>query len=231
MNRPEVSIIEIISFGYQKRPRPFADLLIDARQLPNPYTVPALRALNGRHPKLQEWLLEQPGTQEFIDATIQRIQLSSAQTIAIGCNAGHHRSVALAIRIGERLGATVRHAHLKTKKKANSTALGYGHQHQQQRKKLLHLMRDGEPCWWCGLPMFKDRTKNWDRKGLAADHMEENGAKQHQDAERLLHCNCNSQRQSGRNDHLRPALTGRHPLEPLAPKVEGKPLTSAFVWK
>lgn len=231
MNPREVSIIEIISFGYKKRPRPFADLIIDARGLPNPYQHPALRALNGKHPKLQEWLFAQPGTQEFIDATIQRIQLSGAQTIAIGCNAGHHRSVALAIHIGEQLGATVRHAHLKTKKKANSTAQGYGHAHQQQRKKLLHLMRDGEQCWWCGLPMFRDKTKNWDGKSLAADHSEEHGARNQQPADRLLHCDCNSRRQGGRNDHLRPAVTGRHPSEPLAPRAEENALTCGFVWK
>lgn len=222
--------MDIISFGYSKRPRPYADLIIDARQLPNPYQVPALRPLNGRHPKLQDWLINQPATQPFIDATIKRIQQSDARTVAIGCNAGVHRSVALAIIIGQHFSATVRHAHLTTKKKANTTSLGYGHQHQQHRKKLLHNMKDGEPCWWCGLPMFKDKAKNWDGKGLAADHVQEKGARNRQDAERLLHCNCNSQRQDGRNDHLRPALTGRHPSEPLGSEPVKPLVAGGFSW-
>ncbi|MGV0396848.1 hypothetical protein ACUY3M_00705 [Corynebacterium suicordis] len=149
--------------------------------------MPVLRALNGRHPKLQEWLFRKFAVQDVIDNAIELIKLLKAQTVAIGCNAIFHRSVILVIIIDERFGANVCHAHLK-KKKANSTALGNGH--QRLCRKLLHIMRDWELCGWLGLSMLMERAKNWERQGLAADHLEENAAKQHQDAVRLLHCSC-----------------------------------------
>lgn len=222
--------MKITSFGYKKRPRPRADLIIDARHLPNPYTVPALRPLDGNHPRLQDWLLAQPGVAEFIDTTTARIQASGATTVAIGCNAGRHRSVAIATIIGRYFDANVEHAHLTTRTKSITTERGYGWDHQRIRKRLLHNLHDGAPCWWCGQPMYRDKAKNWDGKSLAADHTEEGGARQRQAAERLLHGNCNSQRQDGRNDHLRPAATGRSPREPLSERMPERPTIGAFTW-
>lgn len=91
---------------------------------------------------------------------------------------------------------------------------GLGRDHRIQREKLIRQHRDGTPCWWCGMPMFKDKAKNWDSKALAADHTHARvagGTK----ADRLLHFTCNSQRQDGRNDHLRPAVTGAPPGTPI----------------
>lgn len=102
------------------------------------------------------------------------------------------------------------------KSKQGTSARGYGWKdHQQPREILLRQHRDGAACWWCGLPMHKDKAKNWDQKALARDHLEANGAKNRSKADQLLHFTCNSQRQDGRNDHIRPAITGRHPAEPL----------------
>ncbi|KIH72987.1 AAA family ATPase [Corynebacterium glutamicum] len=98
---------------------------------------------------------------------------------------------------------------------ATTTERGYGWSHQQKRESLLRAHTDGSPCWWCGLPMHKDKAKNWDQKALARDHLEADGAKNRSKADQLLHFTCNSQRQDGRNDHIRPAITGRHPSEPL----------------
>ncbi|VFA94761.1 Uncharacterised protein [Nocardia farcinica] len=82
-----------------------------------------------------------------------------------------------------------------------TTQKGLGWRHQQQRKRLLAQLRDGEPCWWCGLPMYRVQA-------LAADHSK---ARAHggQHADRLLHDKCNKARGAGDRDHLRPALT-RH---------------------
>ena len=97
---------------------------------------------------------------------------------------------------------------------------GYGWAHQKQRDRLLHNHTDGSPCWWCGLPMYRDKTKNWDGNPLAADHDERDGAKQGSRASRLLHGNCNGQAQGHENDHRRPAVTGRHPSAPLPPTAQ-----------
>ena len=105
----------------------------------------------------------------------------------------------------------------KSKPKKNARERGYTHHaHDVPRKRLLLAMRDGEPCWWCGLPMHKDKRRNWDGQALAADHSNAHGARNGEQPDRLLHSRCNSQRQDGRYDARRPALTGKHPSEPLA---------------
>ena len=106
---------------------------------------------------------------------------------------------------------------------STTTERGLGWDHQKRRDRMLHAHTDGTPCWWCGLPMYRDRTNNWDYDpasadrasgSLAADHTE---ARAHggTHADRLLHGVCNKQRQDGSRDHLRPALTGQHPGEPI----------------
>ncbi|NKU18363.1 hypothetical protein GS907_07225 [Rhodococcus hoagii] len=104
-----------------------------------------------------------------------------------------------------------------------TTEKGLGWKHQKERDSLLRVHTDGTPCWWCGLPMYRDRTTNWDHNptssdrasgSLAADHSHartHGGTK----ADRLLHGRCNKQRQAGSRDHLRPAVTGQHPSEPI----------------
>lgn len=98
-----------------------------------------------------------------------------------------------------------------------TTARGLGWQHQKVRDHLIRMHVDGTPCRWCAQPMYRDRTENWDYTpastdrasgSLAADHSHarsDGGTK----ADRLLHGICNKQRQAGRNDHLRPAITGQ----------------------
>ncbi|QXU53625.1 hypothetical protein [Rhodococcus sp. LW-XY12] len=99
---------------------------------------------------------------------------------------------------------------------SSTTARGLGWDHQKTRERLLRNHVDGTPCWWCSLPMFRNRTNNWDHDptsndpasgSLAADHSQ---ARAHggTQADRLLHGTCNKERQDGRRDHLRPAVTG-----------------------
>ncbi|MFA1432601.1 AAA family ATPase [Corynebacterium diphtheriae] len=87
-----------------------------------------------------------------------------------------------------------------------TTQRGYGWRHQKARRALLAQHKDGDPCWWCGKPMWKDKNKNHDGLPLAADHDQAAGAKNHQRAKRLLHGSCNSQAKDHANDHQRPAL-------------------------
>ena len=128
----------------------------------------------------------------------------------------------------------------QTKPKKNARERGYTHHgHDLPRKRLLIALKDGTPCWWCGLPMHKDKQPNWDGWALAADHSNPHGAKNGEQPDRLLHGRCNSQRQDGRYDARRPALTGKHPSEPLAPQADVQvpprgqqsDAATAFVWK
>lgn len=97
-------------------------------------------------------------------------------------------------------------ASTKVSKRKTTTQKGLGWRHQQQREKLLRNHKDGDPCWWCGKPMYKNKNQNWDGYSLAADHTV---ARAHggRKADRLLHHTCNSTRGAGgaEVDDLRPA--------------------------
>jgi len=95
-------------------------------------------------------------------------------------------------------------------RKANTTARGLGWDHQQAVARLIRKLTEGTACWWCGLPMFKDKLRNWDRKALAGDHTVPRVAGGTL-ADRLLHGQCNSQRGDGRWDAERPVIVGIHP--------------------
>ncbi len=105
--------VTVLSFGFKYGLPSDADLVADARFLPNPFWIPELRALTGTDAEVAEYVLEQPGAGEFIDAYASALApvLAGYQrenkrhaTIAIGCTGGKHRSVAIAREIAARIG-------------------------------------------------------------------------------------------------------------------------------
>ncbi|MCP2030907.1 UPF0042 nucleotide-binding protein [Okibacterium sp. HSC-33S16] len=104
--------LTIMSFGF-KYGAPFdADMIADARFLPNPFWVPELRPHTGLDPEVSEYVLGQPGALEFTDAyaaalapVLTGYQRESKRfaTFAIGCTGGKHRSVALANVLADKL--------------------------------------------------------------------------------------------------------------------------------
>lgn len=110
--------ILIQSFAFRHGVPADADFVFDARCLPNPYWELRLRPYSGREPAVIDFLEGQPEVGEmltdigtFLDKWIPRFEANerSYLTIAIGCTGGFHRSVYLAERLGERLGATHDH--------------------------------------------------------------------------------------------------------------------------
>jgi UPF0042 nucleotide-binding protein len=104
--------ITMLSFGFKYGLPADADLVADCRFLPNPFWVPELRHLTGEDPAVIEYVLQQPGAHEFIDAYAAALEpvLAGYQrenkrhaTIAIGCTGGKHRSVAIVRELAERL--------------------------------------------------------------------------------------------------------------------------------
>ena len=97
--------VTVMSFGFKYGVPTDADLVADARFLPNPFSDPELKALTGRDQKGSDYVLSQPGAAEFVAsyaaamapvfAGYQRENKRHA-TIAIGCTGGKHRSVAVA---------------------------------------------------------------------------------------------------------------------------------------
>lgn len=97
--------VTVMSFGFKYGLPTDADMVADARFLPNPFWIPELKALTGLDPAVTDFVLGQPGATEFIAdyahslepvfAGYQRENKRHA-TIAIGCTGGKHRSVAIA---------------------------------------------------------------------------------------------------------------------------------------
>jgi len=100
--------LTVLSFGYKYGLPADADLVADMRFLPNPFWVPALRALSGLDAQVSDYVLAQEGASEFVErymlalapvlAGYQRENKRHA-TIAIGCTGGKHRSVAIVQRL------------------------------------------------------------------------------------------------------------------------------------
>jgi UPF0042 nucleotide-binding protein len=104
--------VTVMSFGFKYGLPPDADLVSDARFLPNPFWIPELRSLTGKDDEVREYVLGQPGAREFIDAYVDALTpvLAGYQrenkrhaTIAVGCTGGKHRSVAIAEELVTRL--------------------------------------------------------------------------------------------------------------------------------
>ena len=110
--RDRLSVI-CLAFGFKNGAPGQADWVFDARFLDNPYWVPELRDLDGRDPRVQEYVLGQPSATTVLDAleSVLRIAIEKGQghrseiTIAFGCTGGRHRSVALAVEMARRLSA------------------------------------------------------------------------------------------------------------------------------
>jgi len=114
------------SFGYKHGVPADADMVFDARCLPNPHWVPRLRPLTGRDADVREFLEAQPAVGEmlgdvrtFLEKWIPRFEAENRAylTVAMGCTGGQHRSVYLVERLAEhfrqaRRGVLVRHREL-----------------------------------------------------------------------------------------------------------------------
>ena len=88
------------------------DFLADMRFLPNPYWVPELRASTGREEPVSDYVMKQPGAEEFLDSYVPMLagvaegylrEGKRFMRVAIGCTGGKHRSVAMSEEIARRL--------------------------------------------------------------------------------------------------------------------------------
>lgn len=104
--------VTMLSFGFKYGVPTDADLVADARFLPNPFWIPELRHLSGEDSAVSDFVLGQAGAREFIDAYAKALEpvLAGYQrenkrhaTIAIGCTGGKHRSVAIIRELRKRI--------------------------------------------------------------------------------------------------------------------------------
>ncbi|MFM2019616.1 MAG: RNase adapter RapZ [Actinomycetota bacterium] len=100
--------VNVMSFGFKYGLPPDADLVADARFIPNPHWKDELRAKTGNDAEVSEYVLSQPGVQDFVTNYVAALKSVLAgyrtenkrfATIAIGCTGGKHRSVAITNKI------------------------------------------------------------------------------------------------------------------------------------
>lgn len=104
--------VTLMSFGYKHGLPLESDIVFDARLLPNPFYVDRLRARTGKAPSVRKFVLESPGTREFVDRLVRFLGFAlprfaregkTSVAVAVGCTGGRHRSVVVAEELGRRL--------------------------------------------------------------------------------------------------------------------------------
>jgi hypothetical protein len=108
----EKMLITCTAFGYKKGIPDGAAWVVDVRFLDNPYWVDELRSLDGRDPRVREFVLGQPAAGELLDNLERTLRAAiphyrergrSQLVVAFGCTGGRHRSVAMAREMASRL--------------------------------------------------------------------------------------------------------------------------------
>lgn len=112
-SNPQTLKLNIMSFGFKYGLPADADIVADARFIPNPHWDESLRAKTGNDAAVSAYVLEQSGVREFLEnytLAIRQVlkgyrnENKRFATLAIGCTGGKHRSVSLANEIAKLLG-------------------------------------------------------------------------------------------------------------------------------
>lgn len=102
----------VMSFGFKYGLPVDADVVLDARFLPNPHWEDSLREHTGLDADVRDYVIGNPEAVGFLDETgalldvMARGYLHEGKryvTVAVGCTGGKHRSVALAEEVARRL--------------------------------------------------------------------------------------------------------------------------------
>ena len=113
----------ILSFGFKYGIPIDADFVFDARFLANPFWENDLKDLTGLDKKVQEFVLNQDGAEDFYQSILHLINSTKSGylregkkyvTVAIGCTGGKHRSVTISEKVAQDLiktGSKVRVVH------------------------------------------------------------------------------------------------------------------------
>lgn len=106
----KMTSVNFLSFGLKNGIPQGIDVFFDVRLLPNPYWVEELKELTGEDPKVIDYMLSYPITQEvidniisYLDKVLPEIQRSGRgnYTIGIACSGGQHRSTYVANVLGQ----------------------------------------------------------------------------------------------------------------------------------
>jgi UPF0042 nucleotide-binding protein len=104
--------LTLLSFGFKNGLPLDADVVLDARFLPNPHWVPDLRPQTGLSQAVSAYVLGHADAQRFLAATVDLLDVTiegyvregkRLATVAVGCTGGKHRSTAIAEELARRL--------------------------------------------------------------------------------------------------------------------------------
>jgi UPF0042 nucleotide-binding protein len=104
--------VSVVSFGFKYGIPVDTDFLADMRFLPNPHWIPELRPRTGLDREVADYVLGQPGAEEFVQRWVELIagvsdgylqQGKRFAQVAIGCTGGKHRSVTVTEEVVRRL--------------------------------------------------------------------------------------------------------------------------------
>ncbi len=108
----ERMLITCQAFGYKRGIPDGAAWVVDVRLLDNPYWVEELRPLDGRDPRVRDYVLGQPAARDLLDNLERTLKNAlphyrkrgrSQLIVAFGCTGGRHRSVVMASEMSDRL--------------------------------------------------------------------------------------------------------------------------------
>jgi UPF0042 nucleotide-binding protein len=106
--------VSVVSFGFKYGIPVDTDFLADMRFLPNPHWIPELRPRTGLDREVADYVLGQPGAEEFVQRWVELIagvsdgylrQGKRFAQVAVGCTGGKHRSVTVTEEVVRRLQA------------------------------------------------------------------------------------------------------------------------------
>jgi UPF0042 nucleotide-binding protein len=103
-------LVNLTSFGFKYGMPPESNLVYDVRFLPNPYFIPALKAMDGRQKEVSQYLFEQKSVVDYWERLSSFLKYALQKyfeegrpfvNVAIGCTGGRHRSVSIVERIAK----------------------------------------------------------------------------------------------------------------------------------
>ncbi len=104
--------VNITSFGFKHGHPPDADMVFDVRMFANPNFTPHLKPLDGRDPRVRDFVFSDGGAEMFLDKVSDILDFvvgvykgkdKPYLNVAIGCTGGRHRSVAVADELSGKL--------------------------------------------------------------------------------------------------------------------------------
>lgn len=107
-----VQHVTVQSFGFKHGAPRDVDIVMDMRFLPNPFWIPELRPFRGVDRPVADYVLGQELAKDFLENFEELFkdmrrgfqhEGKKFITIGVGCTGGHHRSVAIAEELGNRL--------------------------------------------------------------------------------------------------------------------------------